>query len=79
VGGYLRGRLSPYVAGTTTAGAGPEVARSATMFDPMFVQAEVDYRRERATRVRSSRRRRPEDRVRIPFVGDRSTVGRRVR
>lgn len=45
----------------------------------MFVQAEVDYRMERLARSKSRKRRRPEDRVRVPFVGEHGTLSRRAR
>ena len=39
------------------------------MFDPMTVQAEVDYRRERLAKGKRVRRSRT-DRTRIPFVSE---------
>ncbi len=49
------------------------------MFDQFYVQAEVDYRRERLSRSKPVKRRRPEDRVRIPFVGEHTTLSKRAR
>ena len=49
------------------------------MMNPLIVQAEVDYRMERLSRSKPAKRRRPEDRVRIPFVGEHGTFTKRAR
>lgn len=46
------------------------------MYDRMIVQTEVDYRRERLSRSKVTKKERAE-RTRIPFIGDQ--VNRRVR
>ncbi len=44
-------------------------------FDPIFVQAEVDYRAERVSGSRFIRR----NRTRVPFAAPRDRVSRRAR